>query len=437
MISKLLVAVFLVVAGATANAQSLTVKASNGSVAADVWNGAGLIDFYVPAGNNKNILSYPKFSFLTVEVDGDFYTNNVNLFTNSSQPKPPTEILTNGSSQLLKDKSGSTNDTIRTTWAIADSFQIIQDVYPVVFPFSGSGQIVYKINIKNLQNSSLDVQAQYLLDNSISSNGPANTNDNDTLATRAGYSPYWQTFPNANYPGIPPFELAFQEGLCSSAGFPGLIGVGFTNDSLAPEPMGLMMPATYTFVDGSNEIDENWTWGFPFNRIEAPYQDAATLIQWPPNGVDPDGETEIARGSYGVQQCQTCYGNLAGLIFHPEHIKWVPGIGYSPSPFSVEAVILDPNTSALGSARATQTTAGPIQIISPQPTANNGYTQTHSMNPGTIQECELGDIIWYDSIDNSLLDCTTDSVYDIQIAIEGDGVGQPYFIFPADGGMCP
>ncbi len=259
------------------------VVTQNAYVEADVSNdGSGLVRIYYAEPDHSTFILNPAYrSYLTFQVNGNYYTNNPKLDTLA----PRAFLLNNGVTTKIAD-------TIETVWQVdtADMFEVIQDIYPVAFPFASSGQIVYKFSIRNLEKQSLPVQAQYLMD--IDLGAPGSTNDNPPLTTRYGYTNGWSSFSST----IPPYFIATHDAVTNN-NFPTLVAMGYNNDSLAPEPMGLMQPESFTYVNWQT-IAEWWRWGFP-TTPGLKDSDAALLIEWPSSSVNAGGTIELGRGSFG------------------------------------------------------------------------------------------------------------------------------------------
>ncbi len=418
-------------------------------------DGAGLIGIYLAQPSSpKNWLSYQEHSYVTVSINGKYYTNNTNIAllpTTGAVPANPTGYLQNA-------KISKIQDTVRTIWQPQgpNNIDIVQDVYPVFFPFSNSGQIVYRFYAVDHANGSFNVQLQFLLDVEMSGTGSGNndtTNDNAPITTRAGYTQDWQ-----DYSPIPPYFIATLHPLSSSL-FPGNnnilsnIGIGFNNDSLAPGPMGLMQPTKLEFVDWPT-IVTGYTWGAPFPFFNHS-TDEAMLIQWPQTSVSsgPDSVVELGRGSYGTPACGNpiCFGNLDALVIHPDHMVWNPlSKFYSDGKstfdldhFPVDVIVWNPNAnSEATNASATESITnsntgvanGPVQIVSPLPASNGGYSQTHKLSGSAVQPYGASYATWIDTVvqdlPNGLINCSTDSTYDIAVSVSANGVGQPIFINP-------
>ncbi len=439
-----------------ASAQITTLK---GNVEADVSNGPfGLLTiFYFDGAGNKQHLSYNDFSYLTVEVNGVFYTNNSNISSG-------TDWETNQMVNLVLLNGGNTKkigDTIETVWPIGtNGFDIIQDVYPVAAKYNTpSAVIVYKFSIRNHQPSFLPAQAQFLLDIETS---PNPSPDDPKITTREGYNEnagqdFWH-----NFTTLPPYFITSDFDICTKD-FPGQLGIGYTVDSLAPDSMGLMQPSLMANVDLKQYVS-SYAWGFPTQLSGTPMSnDDAMLFQWQSSGVGPapTGGTAtqvIGMGCYGTPPCQIAFGNLDATLLHIEHIRWsVPpsGIGqYVPNHFPVEAIVWNSNqSSSASSATGTQAISnqsgsglpGPVQIVSPLPTTNNGYSQKHGFTSGgatrpdsMVLACSASHITWEDTlIEGKLINCSTDSTYDITLAVSAAGVPNPIFLNGSQSTACP
>ena len=428
---------FLNVTGARAQGY-LTV--SDGHVEADVnrSDGWGLLDlYYFDMTGTRQRLTFSNFSYLTVEVNGDFFTNDSYLTSGMDW-----ETGENVDVQYLNNATNvKINDTIESTWLIGtNGFAIIQEVYPV--HFSNSGQIVYRWFIRNDSNRALSAQGQFLLDLETSDNSGAN--DNPKITTREGYNEsngqdFWH-----NFQRLPPYFLTSEYDICTKS-FPGMIAAGYTVDDFAPVAMGLIKPslmANVDFKEYSALGNPPTVWGFPQSFEGTPMSnDNALVFQWPATSVAPNATVEIGCGSYGTAPCDVCFGNLDATLLHPDHIVW-NGTSYVPNHFPVEEIIWNSNSLATATrAVATQTISnaasglgGPVRIVS-QPSLgviSGGSASADS----TIQECGVSHVTWEDTVlQNVLLDCNTDSLYNISLSLNASGVGMP--IFPGGACLCP
>ena len=422
---------------------------SNDFVAATVSNGGeGLITIFLANGAQRDHLTYADESFLTLQISGEFFTNNPNGPTTvepSGTQSNPT-LLIDGVTTLLKGAMPGT-DTIRTVWQPKgpNAFDIVQDVYPVAG--ISSGQIVYKWSIVNREAAGFTAQAQFLLD--IETSSADTTNDNPTVTTRGGYNAgHWQDFADP-----PPYFVTSEYPLCGSGNFPGVLGAGFTVDDFAPTAMDLMKPTDMAIVDWPT-IVTNYLWGFPASRIGTGISDNAMLFQWPSTGVfgainGKPTVQEIGRGSYGTPPCTPItIGSLDALLLHPDHIEW-NGSMYVPNHFPVEAILWGPNNGASGVV-ATESIAnsisgqhsGPVQVLA-TPIASGGYVQSQLVQSGgsskpdsVVPACGMAFATWEDTVLQSILtNCTTDSGYDITLSVSASNVQQP--IFPAGLPVCP
>jgi hypothetical protein len=391
-------------------------------------DGEGLVRYFYANGQGISFLA-ARTSYLTVLVDTTYYTNNPNLVATAA-PKFPV-MLQGGSTKKIKD-------TIETVWQPkgVNGFDIVQDIYPVAFPIMGCGQIVFKFKIRNHESSSFVAQAQYMIDVCLVKD--VNTsNDNAPITTRYGYlSTAWTSFPTTN--PIPPYYIGSLATLPSGS-FPTLLSIGFNNDSLAPEPMGLMTPTLFSFVDWTYVATE-YTWGGP--STPPPGQpligDDALILQWGASNVGANDTVELGRDSYGTPGCTPiCLGNaLDAMIIHPDHIIWDPNTGpsgaYVPDHFPVEGVVWNQLSSQTANTvtglqsitnDATGAADGPVKIVSPLPVTNNGYSQSHVM-ASTLNGGFSTSISWEDTVLAGILtNCSTDSLYDLALTITAGGVG--------------
>jgi hypothetical protein len=417
----------------TAHAQFVT---KNAYVEADVSaDGQGLVSlFYANTSHLQGIIHPSQTSYLTILVNGtSYYTNNQHLPLNGPPPAPPpypafpAGYLENGKTSY----TGPNKDTIETIWEPQgpNTYKVIQDIYPVAFPIEGSGQVVFRFSIVNLQNKPLSVQPQYLLDVELSQGD--SVNDVAPITTRYGYlSTQWTAYPPTN--SVPPYFIATLEPL-SYEHFPYMLAEGYCNDSLAPEPMGLVEASLLAYTDW-REVATNWTWGYPTSPSLYPtIGDEALLFQWPGSGADSGQTMVIGSFSYGSAACAPiCLGNVDAMMVHPDHIVW-NGSSYSPNPFPVDGIVWNANQVTASTASGTQSIAptfpgvnpGPVKVLSPLPTTKNGYAQTHNLsNAATIPGQESSSISWEDTVlADILVNCSTDSSYDIGFSVQAGGVG--------------
>src|ERR1051325_2558690 len=164
---------------ALANAQMLETK--NKFVAGDVEAETGILSIKtVVNGKSRDYLTNPGHSYLSLSINGRWYTNNnvggQNLVGNlggGGSSVTPT-MLDNGRTSLIQD-------TIQTIFDEAGgAYSIIQEVYPVAF--RASGQIVLRVKILNRSNVPLSVEGlQWMNDLQ------GGTNDNPFLIERNYY----------------------------------------------------------------------------------------------------------------------------------------------------------------------------------------------------------------------------------------------------------
>jgi len=400
----------------------------NAYVEADVAkDGSGFSVCYFGGTGHLQALTSPSLSsFVTFSVDGNFYTNNTHL-TNS-----------NGVTVMRNGKTVKNGDTIETVWSEGTgAFDLVQDIYPVVFPIEGSGQIVFKFSIRNHENSFLSAQSQYLLDVAFTDYGHP-SNDNPPVTTRYGYMDTgWVTFPDSTNTPIPTYFISSMLPT-DSVNFPLLLGVGYLSDSLAPEPMGITIPPwRVSYVDW-REVSSGWTWGSPTKPVQNPLVgDAALLVQWPASRADAGTTIELGRFSYGTAPCLPASKTFGELMLHPDHIAWNPNTKvYSPDRFPVDAVFWNIGTRPQDSSIAIQSVVygsssvegGPVTIVSPKPVTNNGYSQRQNLVGKPVADRPFSSVSWVDTVlQNYLANCLTDSSYDIQLfGGRSGGSGQAY-----------
>ena len=432
---KLRIFFVLIVTLCTPRMSAGTLSTHNNFVTASVEDGSGLISFFkgtslqIPPSIN---LSFRDKSFLSVKVGAKVYSNN-NVTVGPPNGMAPDMMLDNG----VNTKIG---DTIETVWQ-ETGFDIVQDVYPVAFEVSG--QIVYKIRIVNHTGAALAVQAQYLLDVDVSGS------DGAKILTRYNYTPNWTLYPNDQH-GIPWFFMGFENPPTTAN--PGYVSTGYVNDTLAPEPLGLLQPDTFAVVDWMRESD--FAWGLdPISPWSSAYNDNAIFTQWPLTAAAANGKdttVEIARGSYGTGEFEICYGNLLAITFYPHRIKydWRKN-QYTPNPFVVESMIFNTsNTNDATRARASVTTSsmyaygpGPLRIVAPSGVTTNSdssFKQIQDIGSGivsgkggTIPQLDVAEVSWVDSTVR-IVKCTGDSAASLTLSVTMTGIQSPAFVTPCE-----
>ncbi len=366
------------------NAQQ-TVK--NGFVGA--LNTQGLLTLYKGDPVNGDVLTFPGESFLTVAINGVYYTNNPQIPAGVGS-NPPTVYLSFPQTSKVKD-------TLRSVWKEA-GFDIVQNAYPVAF--TSSGVIVISIKIVNHGAAPLPVQAQYLLDNENSASNSAN--DNPYLITRYGYIRNWQEDPPNP---IPSFYLAF-ENPPSSVNL-GTVGIGYENDSFPPHPLGLIPLTAIEFGNWPDLVFYPWGQESP----TANFSDEAALLVGSPTGATPfaagfsDSVTEIFRTAYGTPEWCFDHGSIVGFALYPQHITWDPvALTYTPNPFQVDAFLFTDNTGQANGLTIQQTISDPIQIVSPKPV---GVPTVQKQTVGSIAAGGVSEVQWIDSVLVSPTGCST------------------------------
>ncbi len=403
-----------VVLPGTAHAQYTT---KNQFVAA-VETIEGLLTLYVcPAPPlSYNGLTFPEESYLTVEVNGLYYTNNPNVDTNAAQTLP--DIL------LTNAKTTKIADTLHTVWK-EPGFEIVQNTYPVAF--KSSGVIVISIKIVNQGALGIPAQAQYLLDNENSTS--STSNDAPFTITRYGYIPNTSCWQNCPPNPIPSFDLTFENP--PSSGKPGTVGLGYFNDSLTPSPLGLLPPSLVQFGYWPDQVYIPWGPCPPSTR----WVDNATLMMGPQgltatafNAGVSDSVTEIFRTAYGTPEWCYVHGQIVGIALYPQHITWNPvTMAYTPNPFQVETFLFTADAGAAGGTTIRQTVSNPIHITSPKPTGPTNNDTTQLQTVGSIGGSGVAQVYWMDSAIVSPAPCMGSFPVDINFDVKTGNLATPTF----------
>lgn len=386
-------------------------------VTAIVDHGSGWVQVKVFPGNTiDGSYSYPQKSFVSFNVGGKVFTNNdVGL-----APLPAnTFMLKDG---ILK-KIG---DTIRCVWPNKDGFDLIQDIYPVLF--ERSEQIVFRWKAFNKNSTSASIAVQYLLDVMVGDDNIVN--DGSPILTRYGYRPNWDVFTTSTGTGVPWFYATFQHKLPNSPTFdPGLTGVGYTDNTFAN--LGLTKPFRQTIGDWNKLIEVRW--GPPTPLPNGQYTDAATLFEFNGATAIPNKETPLAATSYGTGEFATCRGQLFGIVFYPLRINWEPP-NLVPYPFPVEMYLFNPQSvQGAPNTKVTLTVGTDLTITSPTPITNSGKRQQQEIQVGGfIPPLGVGIAQWTLQASKST-QCNGEIVSSLRFAAESPGLGYPIFVNEVDG----
>ena len=383
----------------------------------------GLLTIYKGDPANKELLTFIDKSYLSLKIDGLYYSNNPygGQVGPSGALQPIDVYLSQGQTQTIRD-------TLRTVWK-EQAFDIVQDVYPVLF--SNSGVIVLSIKIVNHSSIPMSAQAQFLLDNmnSNTTGGPDSANDNPYLIHRYGYIRNWQDCPPSP---IPSFYLAFEHPPTDS--FLGTVGIGYVNDSFPPRPLGLMPLSLLEFGDWPSQV--YYTWGPPNAADRKEFTDEAALLMGSPMGANPympgvtDSVTEIMRTAYGVPEWCYDHGNMFGFALYPHHLYWDPNSQtYTPNPFQVETFLFNVLPGATSHTTIRQTVGDPIRITSPQPTGLSKDT-TEMQSVSAIAAGGFGDFRWTDSAIVLPTGCAASFPVDIKFDVKAGAVDTPIFFEP-------
>jgi hypothetical protein len=300
----------------------------------------GLITFFKGDPANKEQLSFIETSYLTVKVNGLFYSNNPNGGMIGSTTHPIDVVL-------VDDQTAKKGDTITTFWN-ENGFDIVQNVYPVAF--STSGVIVLSISIVNYTGSSLPAQSQYLMDNENSNTtGEGNSsNDNPFIIENNNSIRNWQDFPPKP---LPSFFLTYE--FAPSTPSRGTVGIAYLNDSFPPIPLGLMPLSFLEFGNWPTQV--NYTFGPPpnGNPPRDGFGDEATLMMgqnMQANGGS-DSVTEIMRTAFGTPPASFLNSSVSSqsgptvnmrLEVFPNPLSASATLNYFlPSPSSITISIFD------------------------------------------------------------------------------------------------
>lgn len=382
-----------------ASAQEIFVK--NQFVAAGVFMGDGYVTIYQGDPNLGKRLTYKKFSYLTVKVGGQYFTNN---------DQGPGPVIPN---QLVGGETFRVGDTIRTIWK-ENGFDIIQNAYPVAF--TTSGVIVLSVSIVNHTSGPLDAQAQFLLDNE---NG---TNDQAYLLHQYGYFRNWQDCPPKP---MPSFCLAFENP--PDAQDLGVTGIGYYNDTFPPRPLGLMQPSVIEY--GNWAAQSLVTWGTSPGSSGQALSDDATLMmgkQWTASSFvqgSNDSVTEIFRTAYGTPEWCFRHGNMVAFALYPQHLYWdSKSNSYTPNPFKVQTFMFNVKPNTATGVTIKQNVGSPVVIKTPNP---SGLQNIGSISIGGFAEAH-----WTDSVLISPNGCASSFPIDIHFDVTANGIGTPTFTDP-------
>jgi hypothetical protein len=366
--------VLLLLVADIASAQKATV--GNSIVTATVDSSTGLIAIYKTGATPTN-LTYPGTSYLSLKIDGRYYTNNAS--TPPTNLADPIGSIQSQSPDVLLDSGITTvsGNTIQTVWHdTLSGADIVQRVYPEEFAsVQPAGQIVISVSLVSTQPH--NVQGQYLIDDQTGiAQMPAILNSNSYDAHA------WQLLSGA---AVPSFFLELQ-GTPSS---PGVEGRCYLNDTFAPQPMGLIPPSVVMHCDWDAAAD--YTFGAPASGHVG---DMATLIQWPALAAKI-GSTEVLRfslgtvGSQGTSECVT--SNLVAYNFLTTDIAWNDTIqDFQPNPFHVLTLLFNAGSTALANLTVHE--------------SHSQYIKTLSADTLSFASLAAGDIAvaeWIDTIVNA------------------------------------
>lgn len=378
-----IVAIVLLSSSVTLIAQPIYV--GNKYVSAKVDRLTGIVSIGTTDGGYYGMpgkaLTFDQTSYMTVNVNERIYTNNLRGQGWHGDERLA-GILQNGTSRYIvgfRGQYGSSygpQDTVETVWKLPEG-DLIQQVYPVAFDFSG--QIVLKWKFRSRSGTPMRLQCQYLLDTKI------RTNDRAKVLTRAGYRRKWSLFVenNPNFPPIPAFYQAFQQDL----EFPKFDPILASQGTLISPALGLIRPDVVLIGQWDNLIDILWSIPSLSAIPQEEYTDSGVLMMFPPTGVTNSGQMiELGRTAYGTGEYESCTGDLYALIFRPRVIRPNPaGDDYTPNPMDVQMFLF--NTNRFTEANHTQVSleVGPhLKIIAPSGATNNSTFQTQYALPRIV-----------------------------------------------------
>ena len=410
---------------------SADLDTQNAFVGANVSDGAGLVTIYKqPRGNRiDNKLTYQGKSFLTLKIEGKYYSNN--SYGGKIQGSADHGIDV----QLDNAVNSQDADTIRSLWP-ESGFDIEQDVYPVAF--SISGVVVISVKIINHGATFLSTQVQYLLDNLNTDGQYGGANDNPYLIDRYGYFRSWLNTPSVGNP-LPSFYLAFE--YQPSSPKLGTVGIGYINDQYPPRPIGLTPVSSLQFGDWVTMTD--YTWGMAPQTPS--FADEATLMIGPgglsahPNAPGAyDSITEVMRIAYGTPEWCFVHGNMVGFALYPHHLIWnALRKTYTPNPFQVETFLFNTTPVTAGNVTIRQTVQDPIRIVNPKPTGlSRDTTQMQSL--GSLAGWDpsssggFANFRWTDSAITLASGCAASFPVDVHFDVTANSIDQPVFTTPWD-----
>ncbi|HWF44699.1 MAG TPA: T9SS type A sorting domain-containing protein [Candidatus Kapabacteria bacterium] len=361
-----------------------TLTTGNKFVTAKVEDGSGVLTIVTTNGGyygNENLLTFRQTSYLTVRLQGQYWTNNDQIANNPAANWNSTNPQYGG--MLSNGTATRTGDTIQTVWKVPTG-EIIQDVYPVEYDYSG--QIVMRWKYHCLVYNVIGAQMQYLLDTYVAGN------DEARILTRYGYRNQWTLYNaggNITYDPIPTFFQAFQHDLSAQYNYnPGVVSQGTFID----QTLRLMKPDAVLVGD--------WTllsyqlWGWPYSIPSGAYGDSAILMEFDPEYATAGQTVEIGSTAYGTGEFETCTGDLYALIFRPRTIKAdATGTAYSPNPFTVDMYLFNTNLYTQADYTKATLTVGKHLTILDSGATNNNTTQTQWATPrtdgvGSVSVCE-------------------------------------------------
>ncbi len=428
----LLLSAFVLFHTSVSSSYGQNIQTGNSYIVGDVQPANGKICILYPPGRlgvSARLNFYDK-SFFSISINGQVLSNN-DIITSGNRPSD-FQLLNNGTSIKIAN-------TIRTTWITVSGFNIIQDVFPVLF--EKSGQIVMRWSVKNTTSSPAVASCQWLNDLQIAdptdhtkghSQGQANVSDGPKILHQYGYHLKWEQFPDTvkKITTLPWFYMGFlwqlpdlNPGLCGQAylDFPPIIN---------KKPSRMTVGDWYTMTQTAIGANPSWPLGAALTT------DDAVLLEWTGASVAPNSQSVVGITSYGTGEFDICNGNMFGVLIYPHKIHWLKDSSlYSPNPFKLELYALNPDKlTSSSNSNFTLTVGANLNIVDAPPTYSPiGSTQTLPTTGGGVfiapNDVQVFD--WYIKA-NPLTLCKGDIISSLKLT----GVttlGPPTFVRSSDG----
>jgi hypothetical protein len=316
-------------------------------------------------------------SYLSVEIDGKVYTNNNQYDLPFATDPRFGGYLVNATTRRVRGQGAGQfgyADTIETTWKLPVG-DLIQQVYPIEFDFSGQIVLAWKFRNRG-QGTQKRVQAQYLLDTKIRGN------DQAKVLTRSGYRRQWTFYAerSGTFPPVPAFFQAFQQDLQPPKFDPILASQG----TLEYPELGLIKPDAVMIGQWDVLIRQLWSYPNPWPSDE--YTDSGVLMIFPAAYAFGSETITLGRTAYGTGEYESCTGDLYALIFRPRKLRAnAAGDDYKPNPFTVDLYLFNTNEFTEAGNTIASLEVGPyLKIVDPPGATNNGTFHTQYSTPRVV-----------------------------------------------------